>query len=91
MQIIDELESQPRGPYCGAIGCFSNNGRILLNVSIRTMLMQQDQRPSPQDGGRVSYGVGGGIVSDSDSQSEYDESRDKAAILSVSVKSAVPI
>lgn len=64
MQIIDELESVRRGPYCGAIGYLSVDGHIEFNVAIRTMTVEQ---------GRVHIPVGGGIVADSDPQAEYEE------------------
>lgn len=39
MQIIDELEPAPRGPYCGAIGYLGDDGRLSLNIAIRTALI----------------------------------------------------
>ena len=83
MQIIDELESCRRGPYCGAIGFLSNCGRACLNVAIRTIALSGDRRPGAWDrlAGVLDYGVGGGVVADSDPLAEYRESLDKAAVL----------
>jgi para-aminobenzoate synthetase component 1 len=68
MQIIDELEPCRRSLYTGAIGYFSRGGSSAFNIAIRTMLIEAD---------RVSYQVGGGIVSDSDPESEYHETLHK--------------
>ena len=75
MQIIAELETSPRQAYTGAIGFLSPGRRAQFNVAIRTLLI--DTRTS-----RAEYGVGGGIVWDSDRQAEQDECRTKARILS---------
>ena len=69
MQIIDELEPVRRGPYCGAIGYFSVDGNIELNVAIRTMIVER---------GRIHIPVGGGIVADSVPVAEYEETLVKA-------------
>jgi para-aminobenzoate synthetase/4-amino-4-deoxychorismate lyase len=74
MQIITELESGPRGIYCGAIGLFGPQQQAWFNVAIRTALI--DRQTS-----RLSYGVGGGIVWDSSDRDEYAETQAKAAIL----------
>ena len=68
MQIIDELEPTRRGLYTGAIGYFSRGGASAFNIAIRTMLVEGD---------RVTYQVGGGIVADSEPQSEYHETLHK--------------
>jgi len=68
MQIIDELEPTRRGLYTGAMGYFSLGGTSGFNIAIRTMTVEGD---------RVSYQVGGGIVADSDPESEYDETLHK--------------
>ncbi len=83
MQIIDELEPVRRGPYCGALGWISNGGRLVLNVAIRTLLLQGERPPDRFDrlDGTMDYGAGGGIVADSDPEAEYEESLTKAAIL----------
>jgi para-aminobenzoate synthetase component 1 len=72
MEIIDELEPDRRGPYCGAIGYFGFDGAMDSNIAIRTLIHRQ---------GRVEFSAGGGVVIDSDPQAEYRESFDKAALL----------
>ena len=74
MQIIRQLEPAPRGIYTGSIGFVSPDGRMRFNVAIRTV--QFDRRTS-----QASYGVGGGIVWDSDAAAEYAECRLKAQVL----------
>ncbi len=83
MQIIDELEPVTRGPYCGAIGFIGAGGRTVLNIAIRTLVLT-GVRPDgrwDQLAGRLDYGVGGGIVADSNPAAEYRETVDKAEIL----------
>lgn len=72
MQIIEELEPQPRGFYSGAIGWISPNSATELNITIRTLV---------DDGAECSFGVGGAIVADSDPLAEYQETLVKAAAL----------
>lgn len=87
MQIIEELEpslgfdqSLPaRGPYCGACGFIGDDGSASLNVSIRTAIFTGISKGSGEvSGGTVHYPVGAGIVADSDPQSEWRETLDKA-------------
>lgn len=88
MQVIEELERQPRGPYCGAIGMISSCGNINLNIAIRTVLLQGTRSGDDwsQLDGVLTYGAGGGIVADSDPLSEYRESMDKMAVLRLALK-----
>jgi len=72
MQIIEELEPQRRGVYCGAIGYVSYDGNLSLNIAIRTLV---------QHGDSIYAWAGGGVVADSDVDAEYQESLDKAAAL----------
>ena len=76
MQIIDELEGEPRGIYCGAIGWLGANGESSFNIAIRTLIRQ---------GNRLIYQVGAGIVADSDPQKEYEETLHKAAGIRLAV------
>ena len=69
MQIIDELEPHARGVYTGAIGFFGFNGVSHFNIAIRTVVQQ---------GTRLTFHAGGGIVADSDPDAEYDETLAKA-------------
>lgn len=64
MEIIREVESSPRGIYCGSIGDFAPDGSASFNVAIRTLTVT---------GNEGQLGIGGGIVYDSKAQSEYDE------------------
>ncbi|MEA5453952.1 aminodeoxychorismate synthase component I [Sinomonas sp. JGH33] len=79
MDILDRLESGPRGVYSGAIGYFSRTGAADLSVVIRTLVAH-----SADDGSmRLTLGVGGAVVADSDPDAEHDEIRAKAfAVLS---------
>ena len=70
MEIISELESQPRGIYCGAIGWLGFNGESQFNIAIRTLV---------REGGELRYHVGAGIVADSIPEEEYEETEQKAA------------
>jgi para-aminobenzoate synthetase component 1 len=76
MEIISELEGEPRGPYCGALGWIDGSAAMDLNVMIRTAALRR------VDGGwRASLRSGGGIVADSDPQAEYEETLTKASAL----------
>ncbi len=70
MQIIDELEPHRRSVYCGSIGYLGFNGRMDLNIAIRTLLRAGDS---------IYAWAGGGIVADSQVDAEYQESLDKAS------------
>ncbi|WP_129595776.1 aminodeoxychorismate synthase component I [Anaerophilus nitritogenes] len=72
MEIIDELEPTRRNIYTGSIGYLGFDGNADLNIVIRTILMKS---------GKAYLGVGGGITWESDKQSEYDETLDKAVAL----------
>jgi anthranilate synthase component 1 len=70
MEIIDELEPTPRGPYGGAVGYFSFTGNMDFCFTIRTMMLRN---------GRLYIQAGAGIVADSDPEAEYKETLNKAA------------
>jgi len=72
MEIIAEVEPSRRGPYCGAIGHAGWDGSLDSGVAIRTLAIRD---------GRVTFGVGGGIVADSDPAAEYEETLAKARAL----------
>ena len=72
MRVIDALEGEARGPYCGAIGWFDEGGDFDLAVAIRTACLAD---------GRVSYRVGGGVTWLSDPEAERVETLDKGAAL----------
>lgn len=64
MEIIDELESERRGVYTGAIGCMLPEGEAVFNVPIRTIVL---------DGEGGEMGIGSGIVHDSSPSQEWQE------------------
>ncbi|NLI32306.1 MAG: aminodeoxychorismate synthase component I [Deltaproteobacteria bacterium] len=74
MHIIAGLETTPRKVYTGCIGFLAPGRRALFNVAIRTVIVDRDS-------GAAEYGVGGGIVWDSESRDEYEECRIKAKVL----------
>jgi para-aminobenzoate synthetase/4-amino-4-deoxychorismate lyase len=77
MEIIAELEPEPRGIYTGAIGWFAPDGDFCLNVPIRTLTLQ-----APGNGVRKGVmGVGAGIVYDSEPHDEFAECQLKARFL----------
>jgi len=69
MQIIAELEGEGRGAYTGSLGYLTRDGRLDLNILIRTMTVR---------GARVAFRAGAGIVADSDPERELEETRAKA-------------
>ncbi len=74
MEIIEELETSPRGLYTGSIGWWGPGGRALFNVAIRTVFLDRKND-------MAIYGTGGGIVWDSDTEGEYEESLLKTKVL----------
>lgn len=68
MEIIQELEAQPRGPYCGSIFYLSCHGRMDSSIAIRTALCRN---------GTMRFWGGGGVVADSGAESEYQETLTK--------------
>ncbi len=74
MEIIRELESEPRGIYTGAIGHILPNGDGHFNVAIRTVVVDTHKQCA-------EYGTGSGIVWDSSANEEYEECLTKAEIL----------
>jgi para-aminobenzoate synthetase / 4-amino-4-deoxychorismate lyase len=77
MQIIAELETKPRGIYTGCIGFVGPGRQVQFNVAIRTAVIDKTR-------GLAEYGVGGGIVWDSEVGEEYQECQLKARILTAS-------
>jgi anthranilate synthase component I len=69
MEILAEMEQQPRGAYTGSIGYINRNGDMDLNILIRTLVRMGDS---------VSFRAGGGIVADSVPLHELAETRAKA-------------
>ena len=73
MEIIQAVEGWRRGPYCGAIGQMDAD-EACFNVAIRTLRLTPD--------GRATFGVGSGVVADSDGDGEWRECLSKARFLS---------
>ena len=69
MQIISELEQTARGPYGGCVGYFSFNGNLDCCITIRTALLKD---------GKAHVQAGGGWVTDSTPEGEYQETVNKA-------------
>ena len=78
MEIIDAVEGWRRGPYCGAIGQMGAQGGC-FNVAIRTLRLTPD--------GRATFGVGSGVVADSDGEDEWRECLSKARFLAGPISS----
>ena len=66
---IEDLEGQPRGPYCGALG-WSQGNQALLSVAIRIFWNEGD--------GLLRFGTGAGITWESDPLQEWEETQLKA-------------
>ena len=79
MQIIDELETESRGPYAGAIGYFSYNGCCDFAIAIRSIFI---------DGNNGFVQSGAGIVSDSIAEYEFKETEHKASAMLQALKDA---
>ena len=73
-EIIAELEQSPRGAYCGSVFALSPDGRWEFNVVIRSVWLDLDN-------GKGTYGVGGGIVWDSEASNEWEETEHKSRVL----------
>ena len=72
MQIIDQLEPDARGIYCGTIGYVGFDGNMDSNIVIRTLV---------NSGGEIRCWAGGGVVADSEVDAEFQETLDKAAAM----------
>jgi len=68
MEMINELEKPPRGPYAGVVGYFSLNGNIDTAIAIRTAFFSGD---------KIYLQAGAGIVADSVPANEYHETEHK--------------
>jgi len=72
MEIIDELEQEPRGAYGGAVGYISFDGNMDMAITIRTACIEN---------GQLTVRAGAGIVADSDPEKERIETVNKAMAL----------
>ena len=76
MRLINELEPEPRGIYCGAIGVVQPGGAATFNVPIRTLALRDDGATT-----HVRCGIGSGITADATAAGEWDEWRHKRAFV----------
>lgn len=72
MHWIKQLEAQPRGVYCGAIGVLQPGGAATFNVAIRTVTLH---------GNTARCGIGSGITADATASGEWQEWRNKQSFL----------
>ena len=79
MEIIHDLEPEPRGVYGGAVGYVSYSGNMDLAITIRTMELCR---------GELSVQAGAGIVYDSDPEREFEETCHKARGMQKAVEMA---
>jgi anthranilate synthase component 1 len=77
MEIIDELEPHRRGPYAGAVGYIDYAGNMDTCIALRTLVVQ---------GNQAYVQAGAGIVADSDPESEYQETLNKARGLLLAIE-----
>jgi len=87
MELIGEVERDPRGAYCGAIGridaaCSNETGDAAFNVAIRTLRLC----PEGDDGGRAELSIGSAIVADSEALGEWRECLVKGGFVQQSVQ-----
>jgi anthranilate synthase component 1 len=82
MELIDRFEQTRRGPYAGAVAYFAFNGNLDSCITIRTVTLAND---------RAYVQAGGGIVFDSDPETEYMETVNKSAAVrrAISVARAI--
>ena len=73
-EVIEALEGDGRGVYTGAVGAMAPNGTLEFNIAIRTVWVDRER-------GTAEYGVGGGIVWDSDPAEEWREVEHKSRVL----------
>jgi para-aminobenzoate synthetase component 1 len=77
MEIIEKLEKNRRGLYCGSFGYIGFNQDAEFNISIRSLQYTK---------GRIYYNVGSGIVWDSDAEAEYMETAAKGSAIESTLK-----
>ena len=74
MQLINQLETQRRGPYSGVYGSIDLNGALNTAITIRTMVV----RSKNKNDYTVQVQAGAGVVADSIPANEYQETLNKA-------------
>ena len=78
MEIISELETSPRGVYCGSAGYLGFDGSMDTNILIRSIFSSEKW---------LQFGAGGGIVADSKPDDEYLETLNKASGIIKAIRS----
>jgi anthranilate synthase component 1 len=82
MEVLAEMEQEPRGAYTGSVGYINRDGSMDLNILIRTLVRQ---------GNKITFRAGGGIVTDSNAVKELEETRAKAkGLLAIFEKQTEP-
>ncbi|MFC7096790.1 anthranilate synthase component I [Halobaculum marinum] len=79
MELIDELELEPRGVYGGGVGYYSWTGDADFAIVIRTATVEHGVRRAGGETDSLTVRAGAGIVADSDPESEYAETEQKMA------------
>jgi len=82
IEIISELEKEPRGLYCGSAGYIDLSGECDFNIMIRTLWLEKNKK-----GNMLKFRSGGGIVVDSDPEKEYSETMNKIQALTSAILS----
>lgn len=77
MEIIEQLEPHRRSVYCGSIGYISNCGSMDTNITIRTLICENNHHNNSILPNNIYCWAGGGLVADSMADSEYQETFDK--------------
>lgn len=75
LQLIHDIETDPRHVYCGAIGYFTPDSEAIFNVPIRTVIIDTETNIA-------TYGAGGAITAQSTMEDEYEEVFTKTKVLS---------
>jgi anthranilate synthase component 1 len=88
MQIIDELEPVRRGPYGGGFGCVGLDGEMDIALALRTMVVPLSLRNEERGTWTYHLQAAGGIVADSQTEAEYQETVNKAAGLARAIEVA---
>ncbi|WP_373478851.1 anthranilate synthase component I [Geminocystis sp.] len=84
MEIINELESERRGPYSGVYGYYDFEGQLNTAITIRTMIVENIDGTENH---RVYVQAGAGLVADSEPEKEYQETLNKAKGLLEAIRS----
>jgi anthranilate synthase component 1 len=77
MQIINELEPNPRGPYGGSVGYFGFSGNMDMSIIIRSFYIKKN---------KLYFQAGAGIVADSIPSNEYEETKSKSKAMLNAIK-----